>query len=474
MSFNVCSTDWFHFAKQRYIKINIKAMQQKVQNFIDKYGLLPNGAKIIVGVSGGADSVVLLHLLHNLGYNCIIAHCNFHLRMEESDRDELFVRKLAQHLNINCQVIDFNTIEYASLHKISIEMAARELRYKWFEELRQHYNADAIAVAHHSDDSIETMLMNLVRGTGIRGLIGIPSKNGFIVRPLLCCSRNEIENYLTENNLEHVEDSTNNSNDYTRNKFRNEIIPLLEIVNPSVRQTLSQTIQRFEGVLSIYQQSIDIISNEIVHKSGSNVLIDIEKLLKQEHISTILYEILYPFGFHSSVIEQIERSIYSESGKIFYSETHSLLKDRNYLIINANEEFSNDSYILSREDEEILVPVHLKITRFDRNSDFQISKNSNCIHIDENKLKYPLYLRHWNEGDYFYPFGMNQRKKLSDFFTDQKMNIFEKKQCWLLTSEQDIVWIMGIRIDNRFRITESTTNILQIEIEKTIQNIEHT
>lgn len=441
-------------------------MQQKVQNYIDNNNLLPKGAKIIVGVSGGADSVVLLHLLHNIGYNCIIAHCNFHLRMDESDRDELFVRKLAQHLNINCQVIDFNTIEYASLHKISIEMAARELRYKWFDQLRQHYNADAIAVAHHSDDSIETMLMNLVRGTGIRGLTGIPSKNGFIVRPLLCCSRNEIENYLTEYSLEHVEDSTNNSNDYTRNKFRNEIIPLLEIVNPSVRQTLSQTIQRFEGVLSIYQQSIDKISNEIVHKSGLNVLIDIDKLLKQEHISTILYEILYPFGFHSSVIEQIEKSIYSESGKIFYSETHSLLKDRNYLIINANEEFSNDSYILSREDEEILSPIHLKISRFDRNSDFQISKNNNCIHIDENKLKYPLNIRHWNEGDYFYPFGMKQRKKLSDFFTDQKMNIFEKKKCWLLTSGQDIVWIMGTRIDNRFRITESTTNILQIEIEK--------
>ncbi|HRZ98461.1 MAG TPA: tRNA lysidine(34) synthetase TilS, partial [Paludibacter sp.] len=352
-------------------------MQQKVQKYIEKHSLLTPSAKIIVGVSGGTDSVVLLHLLQKLGYDCIVAHCNFHLRMDESDRDEAFVRSLANSMKLPCYIIDFNTVEYSGKHKLSIEMAARELRYNWFSELLKNQGAEAIAVAHHADDSIETMLMNLVRGTGIRGLSGIPVKNGCVVRPLLCCSRNEIENYLIENGLDHIEDSTNATSDYTRNKFRNEILPLLEEINPSVRQTFYQTIDRFEGIQAIYQQSLEKINSELVHNTINGVEINIEKLKSQAHVATILYEILFPYGFHPAVIEQIEGHLDSEPGKLFYSESHRLLKDRKCLIINANTQSNNNIYTISQKNSEIFEPIHLKISRFDRHPDFAISKENN-------------------------------------------------------------------------------------------------
>lgn len=443
---------------------NIPAMQQKVQKYIEKHSLLTPSAKIIVGVSGGTDSVVLLHLLQKLGYNCIVAHCNFHLRMDESDRDEAFVRSLANSMKLPCYIIDFNTVEYSGKHKLSIEMAARELRYNWFSELLKNQGAEAIAVAHHADDSIETMLMNLVRGTGIRGLSGIPVKNGCVVRPLLCCSRNEIENYLIENGLDHIEDSTNATSDYTRNKFRNEILPLLEEINPSVRQTFYQTIDRFEGIQAIYQQSLEKINSELVHNTINGVEINIEKLKSQAHVATILYEILFPFGFHPAVIEQIEGHLDSEPGKLFYSESHRLLKDRKCLIINANTQSNNNIYTISQENSEIFEPIHLKISRFDRHPDFAISKENNCVHLDVEKLDFPLTLRRWNEGDNFIPFGMEQRKKVSDFFIDLKLSLIEKERSWLLLSNTEIVWIIGKRIDNRFRVSDKSKKILQIEL----------
>ena len=453
-----------NFSNNKDTLKKFQAMQQKVQNYIEKQGLLLPGAKIIVGVSGGTDSVVMLHILQKLGYKCIIAHCNFHLRTNESDRDEIFVRNLADEMKLACLVIEFETIKFAGKHKISIEMAARKLRYEWFDEMLRKHEAQAIAIAHNADDNIETLLMNLVRGTGIKGLTGIPVKNGFVVRPLLSCSRNEIENYLIENGLNFVEDSTNASSDYKRNKFRNEIIPLLEEINPSVRQSLYQTIDRFAGINSIYQQSIEKIKSEIVQITEKGFTIDIEKLQKQLQTQTVLYEILFPYGFHTAVIEQINCSLNSESGKLFHSESHSLLKDRKFLIINPIIQNDKQVFSISKETNELFQPLHLKISRFDLYQDFIVSKISNCIQIDEKKIQYPLTLRHWNEGDTFYPFGMNQRKKVSDFFTDKKMNLFDKKQCWLLLSGEDIVWIVGKRIDNRFRVTDKTNKIIQIEI----------
>jgi tRNA(Ile)-lysidine synthase len=439
-------------------------MQQKVQTYIQKQQLLTPNGPVIVGVSGGADSIALLHILISLGYDCIVAHCNFHLRMEESKRDETFVRKLAHSYSIPYYSIDFETTKYAESHKISIEMAARNLRYEWFGKLLEKLGAQAIVVAHHADDSIETLLMNLVRGTGIRGLTGIPIHNNKVVRPLLCCNRMELENYLTENKLQHVEDSTNQTNNYLRNRFRNEVLPLLIEINPSARKNLYKSIENLEGNLAIYQQSIEEIQKLIVDKTSEIIKMDINLIKSQVHIPTVMYELLSPYGFNPPVIEQITESLDGESGKVFFSETHRLVKDRKYLIINTKYANTKETYSISQTDGEITYPIRLKIKKLSVTSEFQVSKLQNCIHVDASKIIFPLVLRHWNQGDIFFPFGMKQRKKISDFFIDNRMSIAEKEQCWLLASGSDILWIVGYRTDDRFKVTNETKEVLEISI----------
>jgi tRNA(Ile)-lysidine synthase len=439
-------------------------LQQKVQTYIQEHQLLTAGKPVIVGVSGGTDSVALLDVLISLGYDCIIAHCNFHLRMEESSRDEEFVRNLAKELKRPFYQIDFNTIKYAEQHGISIEMAARDLRYNWFYELLENLHAQAIAVAHHADDSIETMLMNLVRGTGLRGLTGIPPKNKKVVRPLLCCTRPEIENYLMLHDKEHVEDSTNASIDYQRNKFRNEVIPLLAEINPSVRQTLYDTRERFEGSLAIYQQAIDMIEKLIVEKKEGLIKMNIGLIKQQSHIPTVMYELLSPYGFSPATIGQVTAQLDAESGKVFYTETYKLVKDRKYLIISAKDTCENEVYTISQADGRMETPFQLTISKQQVTSGFKVSKDQNRIHVDASKLTFPLQIRRWKDGDFFYPFGMNQRKKISDFFINNKLSLIDKEQMWLLVSGDEIVWIVGLRMDNRFRITEYTSEVIEFKI----------
>ena len=439
-------------------------MQHKVQNYIENHKLLLSKGRVIVGVSGGADSMALLHILLELEYDCVIAHCNFHLRMEESDNDLAFVRNFARSMKVPFYSIDFETTKYASDHHISIEMAARDLRYAWFYELLQKHDAQAIAVAHHADDSIETLLMNLVRGTGLRGLTGIAPRNEKVVRPLLCCTRNEIENYIIQYNLEHITDSSNATLDYQRNKFRNVVLPLLEEINPSVRQTLYQSLDRFEGTLAIYQQALEEIEKEIVHKEGEMALMDIELIKKQAHLPTVMYELLHIYGFGNAAIQQVGEQLDGESGKQFYSDTHRLIKDRKYLIINKIETIIETDYWISSSDMEITKPFLMKIIKHTISPDFQISKDRNCIHVDASKLQFPLQLRHWQEGDTFIPYGMNGNKKVSDFFIDKKFSILEKEKTWLLVSGNEIVWIVGHRIDNRFRVTNETKAVYQFII----------
>ena len=439
-------------------------LQQKVQTYIQNHQLLTPGKPVIVGVSGGTDSVALLHVLVKLGYDCVIAHCNFHLRMEESNRDEKFVRSLAEQLKLPFYHIDFNTIKYAAQHGISIEMAARDLRYNWFYELLENLQAQAIAVAHHADDSIETMLINLVRGTGLRGLTGIPAKNNKVVRPLLCCTRSEIENYLILHDVEHVEDSTNAGIDFQRNKFRNEVIPLLTEINPSVRQTLYDSLERFEGSLAIYQQAIDKIEKSIVDKTSGLVTMNIDLIKQQVHVPTVMFELLHPFGFSPATIEQITGQLDAESGKVFYAETYKLVKDRNSLIITIKGEQINEVFAVSLTDTRLEMPFSLTINKQSVTSGFQVSKNQNRIHVDASKLTFPLQIRKWNEGDFFYPFGMKQRKKISDFFIDTKLSLIDKEQSWLLVSGDQIVWIVGMRMDNRFRVTDQTREVIEFSI----------
>jgi len=437
-------------------------MQQKVQTYILKHQLLTHNGPIIVGVSGGSDSVVLLHILLSLGYDCVLAHCNFHLRMDESDRDELFVRNLSKKLNVPLYKIDFETSKYAVEHKISIEMAARDLRYAWFYELLEKLDAQAIAIAHHADDSIETMLINLVRGTGLRGLTGIPSRNGKVVRPLLCSTRLEIQDYMTVHDLEYVEDSSNSTLDYQRNKFRNSVLPLLEEINPSVRQTLYDSLERFEGSLAIYQQAIEKIEQEIVTQEPGLVRINIEGIKKQVHLPTVMYEILHTFGFGAATILQITEHLDGESGKLFFSDTHRLLKDREQLIISKIEDKGEEVFWITALDREIHEPISLKLSKKTISPDFRVSKDKNLIHLDSSKLQFPLQLRRWREGDSFFPFGMQQRKKISDFFINNKLSRLEKEQSWLLVSGRDIVWVVGQRMDNRYRVSEDTKEVLEL------------
>ena len=439
-------------------------MKKKVQNFIDSEGLLTPNAQVIVGVSGGADSVALLHLLHSLGYNCVVAHCNFHLRMEESARDENFVRTLAGEMKIPFESVHFQTTEYAKTAKISIEMAARDLRYAWFAEVCSSYNAQAIAIAHHADDSIETVLMHLVRGTGLRGMSGIPVRNGKVIRPLLCCSREEILEYLMKYDLDYVEDSTNALSDYTRNKFRNEVIPLLETINPSVRKVLYSTFRRFTGIQSVYDKRIAEIKSSITKDDGKTFSIEIEKLKQQADVPTVLFELLYPYDFHPDQVAKIAQHMDGNSGKIFYSDTYRLVKDRKYLLVSEKVEGENGEYTISDHCDELLLPRHLRIRHLKNDAGFEVSREANRIHLDADRLTFPLILRNWRTGDSFIPFGMRGHKKLSDFFTDNKLSLAEKEQVLVLTSDDKIVWVLGYRTDDRFKITNKTKLVIEIKL----------
>lgn len=437
-------------------------MRQKISEFIEKEIKLAPQTKLIVGVSGGVDSVAMLHILSELGFECVVAHCNFHLRDEESNRDEKLVENWAEKLHLTFEKIDFDTKTYAKEHKLSIEMAARELRYEWFEKIRQKYQTEYVAVAHHADDAVETLLINLIRGTGLRGLKGIDIVNEKIIRPMLCCSRNEIEKYANDNRLEYVIDSTNTDTDFVRNKIRLEILPKLAEINPSIKQTLNETTKRLQGTWNVFEQSIEKIKSEITYAKDDKLYIDIEKLKSQADIQTVLFEILQPYQFHSDIISQIADNLDGTSGVMFHSHTSILIKDRKYLILSDKKLIENNEFEIFEETSEIDNPFLLKFNKFEKKTDFVVSKLSNKVHMDYEKIKFPLLLRKWQVGDSFHPFGMKNSKKVSDFLIDKKVNVLDKQNVWVLISDKKIIWIVGMRTDNRFKITEKTTKILEI------------
>ena len=435
-------------------------MLEKVKKYIDDKHLLNPSSTVVVGVSGGTDSMALLDILTLLNYRCIAAHCNFHLRGEESDRDAEFVKNWCKNSDIEYISIDFDTQEYARYKKISIEMAARELRYKWFEIVRQQYEAEVIAVAHHRDDSVETVLLNLLRGTGIRGLIGISPKKGNIVRPLLCVSRNEIEEYLKERNISFVTDSTNYDDAITRNYLRLNVIPMLEKINPSAKSAIFRTSQNVGEAYNIYENAIETLKKGVM--SGEKI--SIEKLKKTPSPVSVLFEILSPLGFNSSVVEDIIDNLNSSSGKVFLSKQYRVIKDRHFLLLSKIADTNNsDSEILIHEGtNEILWPIHLKISVVNKNK-IDVNKPGRFLFSDAEKVRFPLKLRKWKEGDWFVPFGMKGKKKLSDYFTDCKFDLLEKESQWILESEGQIVWIVGKRNDERFKVSDHTDNVLMIE-----------
>ena len=439
---------------------------QKIQQFINHQNLFTPDQKLIVGVSGGADSVFLIHVLHELGYSCMIAHCNFHLRGEESDRDALFVKSLAEKLNLPFRSIDFQTEEYASKQKISIEMAARELRYHWFAELKEKEEADCIVIAHHSDDVVETFLINMTRGTGIHGLTGIKPKKGDIVRPLLALSREEIVACLQQKNIPFVEDSTNKETIYTRNKFRNHIIPLLQTINPSFKESVLQTIGYLQQAESFMEDRLNAIKEDLFVEKENSCCISIEKLKKENSPIFILYELLHPYGFPASVINDIYNGLDGTSGKQYMSEKYRILKDRKWLILSDRHQEAPVTYSIKDTDTTIENPLKMTITYKENKPGCTIIKDKRFCYLDVNKLVFPLEIRRWREGDTFVPFGMKNRKKVSDFFIDRQFSILQKEQTWLLLSGGEIAWIMGERSDDRFKIDSKTKKIMILEINK--------
>jgi len=439
-------------------------MLKKFKDFIFQESLFENDDKILLTVSGGPDSVVLCELFYRAKYNFGIAHCNFHLRGKESDEDEIFVRDLSKKYKVQFYVKHFNTKKYAKDNHISIEMAARDLRYNWFFELLKKEKYKYIATGHHLDDQIETFFINIIRGTGIAGLHGIISKQNNIIRPLLFAYRNDIEAFLKKNNIPFRTDSTNNSVKFMRNKFRNLILPQLYQINKNYKKTIINDIKRLKDAEFIYKTKINEVKKNILIKEGKNILIPIEKLKELNPLRTYLFEFLSSYNFNFSTVEDIISRLDDISGKQFFSSSHRLIKDREYLIISELDKKSEANaieFFINENDLFINTPVSLKFKKLIYNKDFIISKDKFIACFDKDKLKFPLQIRKWKKGDYFYPFGMNKKKKLSDFFIDEKFSLLEKEKIWLLCSDNDIVWIIGKRIDNRFRIRNNTKNIFQ-------------
>ncbi len=418
-----------------------------VADYIESENLFSKGDKLIIALSGGADSVALLKLLIDMGYYCEAAHCNFHLRGDESLRDEAFVTHLCQKFDIKLHTIHFDTTDYAKKHKISIEMAARQLRYNWFESLRKDQPSTYIAVGHHIDDSVETVLLNIIRGTGINGLKGISPKNESIVRPLLCINRTQIINYLTRIDQDYIIDSTNLQDEYTRNKIRLNIIPLMESINPSVKQNIMKMSSHINEVDKIYQHQIEV-AKERVFKNNK---INIKALKKELSPDNVLFEILYPLGFNSSQIADIMHCLNGNSGKIFSGNgQYKIIKDREFLIVEEKTESDQPNFTLEYREVE---NINYALPR---------SKDIGCF--DADKLKSTFNLRKWQQGDKFIPLGMKGKKLVSDFMTDIKLNRFEKENQWILTNGDDIIWVVGRRTDNRYKIDESTSKILEISL----------
>ena len=435
--------------------------QAKVERFIQRHELLTGKRLVLVGLSGGADSVALLGVLVRLGYPCRALHCNFHLRGAESDRDEAFARQFADSLGVPFVKVDFDTRGYAAIHQESIEMAARSLRYRWFEEQRQAFNAEAIAVAHHRDDSVETLLMNLLRGSGIRGLGGIRPRNGQVVRPLLAVSRAEIEEWLQTQGWDYVTDSSNLSDAYTRNFIRLRVLPLLEQLNPAARETIARSAAHLSAAEQLYAYTVEEARKAVFVTADS---LSIEALMRYPSPETLLYEWLRPLGFSRIVVGELFESLTGLSGKQFYSATHQVLKDRDRLYIAPLQEPSAWQPIeIPVATGELTQPLRLSFQLMERTSDFQLERASDAAYFDAEKLPGRLTLRLPQKGDWFVPFGMRGRKKLSDFFADQKMNRWEKLRQPLLCAGESIVWVVGRRTDDRFRVGEETKMIFSVK-----------
>ncbi|HEY0031245.1 MAG TPA: tRNA lysidine(34) synthetase TilS [Bacteroidia bacterium] len=438
-------------------------MHQDLLNYITEEKLFGPADKVLLTVSGGIDSVVMCALFHKAGLSFGIAHCNFQLRGEESEADELLTEELAEKYGVQFHSISFDTSAVAKKNKLSIQAAARQLRYQWFEEIREQYKYKAIATAHHQDDSVETFFINLVRGTGISGLHGILPKQGKIIRPMLFTTKKAIEAYAKKNKIKYREDSSNASDKYARNKIRHHLIPVLKELNPNLEQTIQEDIQRLHETEIIYKKEIDRERSQLLKETKGGITISIEKLKKLNPLSAYLYEFLKTYHFNGSHVKDVIHSLNGISGKQFFSETHRLIKDRRELIIepiNRKEEAKEGKKVLISENSKAIIVDGKKIIFHSVKAEkHQVKKSNTCANLDFDLLTFPLEIRKWKTGDAFYPLGMRGKKKLSDFFIDRKFSLDRKENIWLLTSAGKIVWVIGERIDDRFKITDKTSKI---------------
>jgi tRNA(Ile)-lysidine synthase len=417
-------------------------------------------SRLILAISGGIDSVVLAHLCYRLKLNFALAHCNFNLRGEESNADEDFVLELAEQLDVEVFIQNFDTQAYAEENKCSIQMAARELRYDWFAELAEQLQFDYILTAHHADDNLETFLINFIRGTGLNGLTGIPVINENIVRPLLPFSREKIESYAQEKGIKWREDSSNVSSKYLRNKLRHQVVPILKEINPQLLDSFKSTLTNLNDTADIVEESLSAVAKRAISGIGYNgVSYKVSEFKKVNNPKAYLFEMFKDYGF--TEWNDVEALLDAESGKQLFSKSHRLIKHREHLILAEIK--SEEAQGITINETDTLVETDIGSLNFEAVNCVS-EKLDSIAYIDKDKVTFPLELRVWKEGDYFFPIGMKGKKKISKYLKDEKLSLVEKENTWLLISNDEVVWVLGKRADNRFRVTEVTNNILKIEM----------
>ena len=449
-------------------------MLQKFESYINSCNLLAEGDKLILALSGGIDSMVLADLLLKSKVEFVAAHCNFHLRGEESNGDDWFVRKFAEKRGIQCFVKHFETEKYAAKYGISIEMAARDLRYSWFEQLRQQLGYDKIAVAHHADDQAETFFINLLRGAGLNGLKGMKPQNGVIIRPLLWASREQIRKYAVENHIVWREDHTNVESVYLRNRIRNQLLPVFDELQPKARQGLYKSLEHLSAENELYRALLKEKLAQIVEQNGDVQRLSFSKIVKAKvpepvegpaYSFQLLFEWLRQYGFNTDQCHFIYDALGTGIGNQYCSPTHCLVIGRDDLQLSEIKEKTDDEILIQIGEEEILSPVHLRFSKLEKTADFIIDKSSEVAQLDFDKLSFPLTLRHWRHADRFHPLGMKGSKLLSDFFVDQKFTEYQKQNVWLLVSaDGEILWVVGYRIDDRFKIVNDTKTVFECRL----------
>ncbi len=438
-------------------------MLDEFLKYIQENKIIKKNDPVLLAVSGGIDSMVMTHLFIAAGTAIGIAHCNFCLRGKESDLDEEMVKEFADKNKIRFYSKRFATRDYARKKGISLQMAARELRYEWFETLRKENKFASVAVAHNLNDNIETLLINLIRGTGITGLTGMKPVSNKIVRPLLFATRGKIMDYCISNRISYREDKSNAETKYTRNKIRHMVIPVLQEINPSIEETLNETAERVSGIHEIVSEYINGVRKKVSIKRKEGIIFDIDKLRNLHVGKAVIFELFRPFGITGAISGDLIRMLAGRSGRQVFTRTHRILKNRNEILVYPLEPATTQYFEINDISDLSNTPGILSAGIITDLLDYKIPDDQHVACIDYDKVIFPLIIRKWEKGDYFYPLGMKQRKKLSDYFIDRKFSLVKKEKALILETDGKIVWIIGERIDERFRVTETTSKILRIQ-----------